>query len=269
MNHSTAGSRAALQQQGGAAARQGGANPGRAVVSYSGIQQNTLLAALAQRILNTLVAHLELLTLERGASLLVYGAPVQTIYFPTTAIISLHYATAAGPNTELAVVGQEGAVGISLYEGERAGYGAMVQCGGYAYGLDGQRLRETLGHDTELALLLMRYNKALSGQMLHNAINARQSTVEQRVCHWLLNRLDRSPSHELKVTHEQIGAMLGVRRESVSAVASKLQGEGVIQYSRGTIAVQQRAGLERHAGGLYHIAQSELRELMRDFARGA
>lgn len=239
----------------------------RPVVSYSGTQQNELLAALPREVLETLFEHLELVSLPFGKELFEYGGKMDYVYFPTTAIISLLYVMEDGATTEIAVVGHEGVAGVSLFAGERAMCSAVVQGAGYGYRLKAQHLREAFNQGGALPAVLMRYNTALFAQMAQNAVGGRHSSIEQKLCRWLLDRLDRSPGNELKVTQEMISIMLGVRRESITAAAGKLQEDGLITYRRGNITVLDRSGLERYAGECYKAAKTEYDRLLMDVAR--
>jgi len=239
----------------------------RPVVSYSGTQQNELLAALPRQDLENLFEHLELVPLPFGKELFEYGSKLEYVYFPTTAIVSLLYVMEDGATTEIAVVGHEGAVGVSLFMGERATCSAVVQSAGYGYRLKTQFLRDAFNKGGALPQLLMRYTNALFAQMAQNAVGGRHSSIEQKLCRWLLDRLDRSASNELKVTQELISIMLGVRRESITAAAGKLQDEGLIQYRRGNITVLNRQGLEDYAGECYKVAKSEYDRLLMDVSR--
>ena len=239
----------------------------RPMVSYSGTQQNELLAALPRPSLESLFEHLELVSLPFGKELFEYGGKMDYVYFPTTAIISLLYVMEDGATTEIAVVGHEGVVGVSLFAGERAMCSAVVQGAGHGYRLKAQHLREAFSQGGALPALLMRYNTALFAQMAQNAVGGRHSSIEQKLCRWLLDRLDRSPGNELKVTQEMISIMLGVRRESITAAAGKLQEDGLITYRRGNITVLDRSGLERYAGECYKVAKTEYDRLLLDVGR--
>lgn len=239
----------------------------RPVVSYSGTQQNELLGALPREDLEALFEHLELVALPFGKELFECGSKLEYVVFPTTAIVSLLYVMEDGATTEIAVVGHEGAVGVSLFMGDCATCSAVVQSAGYGYRLKAQFLRDAIAHGGALPQLLMRYTNALFAQMAQNAVGGRHSSIEQKLCRWLLDRLDRSTSNELKVTQELISIMLGVRRESITAAAGKLQDEGLIQYRRGNITVLDRHGLEDYAGECYKVAKSEYDRLLMDVAR--
>ena len=236
----------------------------RPVISYSGTQQNALLAALPRDVLENLFEHIELVALPFGKELFEYGCTLEYVYFPTNAIVSLLYVMEDGATTEIAVVGHEGVVGVSLFMGERAMCSAIVQSPGYGYRLKTKYLRDAFNQGGALPQLLMRYTSALFTQMAQNAVGGRHSSIEQKLCRWLLDRLDRSPSNALKVTQELISVMLGVRRESITAAAGKLQDDGLIQYRRGNITVLDREGLERQAGECYKIIKTQYQCLLQD-----
>lgn len=240
--------------------------PPRPSVSYGATRQNELLAALPRAALESLFVHLELLELPFGKELFDYGSKLDSVYFPTNAIVSLLYVMEDGATTEIAVVGHEGVVGVSLVTGERAMCSAVVQSAGYGYRLKTHYLREAFNRGGALPQVLMRYTNALFAQMAQNAVGGRHSSIEQKLCRWLLDRLDRSPSNQLKVTQELISIMLGVRRESITAAAGKLQDEGWIHYRRGNITVLDRSGLERYAGECYKVAKTEYDRLLTDVA---
>ncbi|WP_317205907.1 Crp/Fnr family transcriptional regulator [Janthinobacterium sp.] len=231
------------------------------VISIAGAQQNDLLRALGGADLERLFAHLELVALPAGKHLFDFGERIEHSYFPTNAIVSLLYVMEDGATTEIAVIGREGVVGVALYEAERATCGAVVQSGGYGYRLPTAFLRTLFAEGGALAQLLMRYSGALFAQMAQNVVGGRHCTIEQKLCRWLLDRLDRSLSNELKVTQDTMANMLGVRRESVTVCARRLQDEGLIHYRRGTIVVLDRAGLERSAGACYRAARAGLEQM--------
>jgi CRP-like cAMP-binding protein len=236
-------------------------------VSLAGVRQNELLAALPRKVLDSLFEHLELVALPFGQELYGYGDPLEHVYFLTTAIVALLYVTEDGGITEIAVVGYEGVVGTSLFAGERGKCSAIVQKAGYGYRLKSRYLHDALHQGGSLPRLLMRYTNALFAQMIQNAVGERHSSVEQKLCRWLLDRLDRSYSNELKVTQELISIMLGVRRESITAAAGNLQAAGLIHYRRGNITVIDREGLEKHAGPFYKAEKLEYDRLLSGFAR--
>ena len=162
-----------------------------------------------------------------------------------------------GASTEIAVVGSEGVVGVALYPAERASYSAVVQCAGYGYRLRTDVLREAFYSGGPLAQLLMRYTSAMFAQLAQSVAGSRHTSIEQKLCRWLLERLDRSTSNELKVTQEMIANMLGVRRESITGAAGKLLAEeGLIAYRRGCVTVLDRELMERRAGSCYQAART-------------
>ena len=223
-------------------------------ISITGAQQNELLRALSREELVSLFEHLELVPLTAGKRLFDFGDKMEYAFFPTNAIVSLQYVTEDGGATEIAVVGREGVVGVSMYETERANCSAVVQSAGYGYRIKAAVLREAFFSGGALAQQLMRHTSALFAQLAQTVAGVRHGSIEQRLCRWLLERLDRSTSNELKVTQEMIANMLGVRRESITCSAGKLQEEGLIEYRRGTVTVLDRSGMERRAGGCYVAA---------------
>ncbi|MGV7206996.1 Crp/Fnr family transcriptional regulator [Oxalobacteraceae bacterium A2-2] len=234
-------------------------NVGKAaqVISITGAQQNDLLRALSREELTSLFAHLELVQLPAGKQLFGCGGQMEYAYFPTNAIISLQYVMEDGATTEIAVVGREGVVGVAMYPTERANCTAVVQTAGYGYRLKAEALREAFYAGGALAQQLMRHTSALFAQLAQTVAGNRHSNIEQKLCRWLLERLDRSLSNELKVTQELIANMLGVRRESITGAAGKLQEEGMIEYRRGKVIVLDRPALERRAGQCYNSGRSQ------------
>lgn len=226
-----------------------------ATVSMAGAQQNDMLRALSRKDLEHVFADLELVHLPAGKVLHDCGSKYEFAYFPTNAIVSLLYVMEDGATTEIGVVGREGVVGMAMYESERATCSAVVQTSGYGYRLRSSVLRSLFAEGGAFAQIMMTYTFAMFGQMAQNVVGGRHCNIEQKLARWLLDRLDRSLGNELKVTQETIATMLGVRRESVTMTAGKLQEEGLIQYRRGTITVLDRAGLERAAGSCYKAAR--------------
>ncbi|HEU4372790.1 MAG TPA: Crp/Fnr family transcriptional regulator, partial [Telluria sp.] len=208
--------------------------------------QNHLLAALLDAEFNRLSPHLELITMKLGDVLYESGDRLQYVYFPTTAIISLHYLLENGGSSEIAGVGNEGMLGVSLFMGgESTPSRAVVQTGGFGYRLPPHFLLEEFNRNGPVMRLLLRYTQALLTQMSQTAVCNRHHTVEQQLCRWLLLTLDRLGPQELTMTQELIANMLGVRREGVTEAAGRLQGYGYISYRRGHIKVLDRKGLER------------------------
>lgn len=227
------------------------------LVSLRGPKQNSLLASLPESEYSRITENLALVALSCGEQLFQTGDKLQTVYFPTTAIISLLYVMADGATTEVAMVGQEGIVGMCLFLGEHATSDAVVQSTGYCYSMKTKFLRDAFNSGGLLPELLMRYANTLFTQLTLSTVGSQHSSVEQKLCRWLLDRHDRSRSKELKVTQELIAAMLGVRRESITSAARKLQRDGFIQYRRGHITVEDRDGLEQQAGEFYKVATAK------------
>jgi CRP-like cAMP-binding protein len=222
-----------------------------------GVIQNDLLAALSPNELALLLPHLELVHFTSGQELYGYGNKISNVYFPTTAVIGLLYVLADGGTTELGVTGHEGLLGVSVLMGENSPSIARVQCEGYAYKLNASILKEACNRHGKLQSLLMRYIQALFSQMAQNSVCGRHYSIEQQLSRWILERLDRLPSNEVKVTQEMIANMIGVRRESITEAIGKLQSQSLIQCRRGLIVVHNRQGLESHAGECYQIAKRE------------
>jgi CRP-like cAMP-binding protein len=187
------------------------------------------------------------------------------VYFPTTSIVSLLYVMEDGASAEIAVVGNEGIVGVSLFMGgETTTSRAVVQSAGYAYRLKAQLLKDAFFRAGPLQRLLLRYTQALLTQMAQTAVCNRHHTVDQQLCRWLLLSVDRLPSNKLTMTQELIANMLGVRREGVTEAAGKLQHAGLIHYSRGHITVVDRPGLEARVCECYEVVKKEFDRLLPD-----
>ncbi len=228
--------------------------------------QNHLLAALPTKDFELLSPQLELVPLALGQMLYDPGTQMRHAYFPTTAIVSLHYVTETGASAETAGVGNEGVVGISLFMGgDTTSSSAVVQTAGHAYRLDRHVLKSEFDRAGALQHLLLRYTQALMTQMAQTAACNRHHSVEQQLCRWLLLTLDRMPdARELVMTQELVASMLGVRRESVTDAAGHLQNMGYIRYRRGHIAVVDRAGLEKSACECYGVVKKEIDRLLCD-----
>ena len=228
-------------------------------------QQNHLLAALPAAELASLAEQLELVPMKLGEFLYEPGSQLQHAYFPTTAIVSLHYVMESGASAESAGVGNEGVVGTSLFMGgETTSSSAVVQTAGQGYRLERRQLINEFNRAGSLQRLLLRYTQALLTQMLQSAACNRHHSIEQQLCRWLLTTLDRTPANELVMTQELVASMLGVRREGITEVAGKLQQAGYIRYRRGHIAVLDRKGLEYHACECYAVVKKELARLLTD-----
>jgi len=212
-----------------------------------------------------LAAHLELVEMRLGEILYEPGGQLQHAYFPTTAIVSLHYVTESGASAETAGVGNEGVVGISLFMGgDTTPSSAVVQTAGHGYRLERHLLKQEFNRGGLLHRLLLRYTQALITQMNQTAACNRHHSLEQQLCRWLLLTLDRLPSNELVMTQDLVASMLGVRREGVTEAAGNLQRAGLIRYRRGHISVLERSGLERAACECYGVVKKELIRLLSD-----
>lgn len=236
-----------------------------AISSLHGPSQNHLLAALPAAEFEALAAHLELVPLPLGKMLYEPGTQLQHAYFPTTAIVSLHYVMESGASAETAGVGNEGVVGISLFMGgDTTPSSAVVQTAGHAYRMERRVLLQEFNRAGLLQRLLLRYTQALITQMSQTAACNRHHSVEQQLCRWLLLTLDRLPSSELVMTQELVASMLGVRREGITEAAGNLQRAGFISYRRGHISVLDRSGLEARACECYAVVKKELGRLLSD-----
>jgi CRP-like cAMP-binding protein len=208
---------------------------------------------------------LNLVPLPLGEILYEPGQQLLHAYFPTTAIVSLHYVMESGASAETAGVGNEGVVGIALFMGgDTTPSSAVVKTAGHAYRLERRLLKEEFARAGLLQRLLLRYTQALITQMTQTAACNRHHSVEQQLCRWLLSTLDRVPSHELIITQELVASMLGVRREGITEAAGKLQDAGFIRYRRGHISVLNRVGLEAGACECYAVVKVELTRLLSD-----
>jgi CRP-like cAMP-binding protein len=191
------------------------------------------------------------------------GATLSHVYFPTNAIVSLLYVMEDGASAEIAVVGNEGVVGISLFMGgESTPSRAVVQSAGEGFRLRSQLLKEEFNRSGPVLHLLLRYTQALITQMSQTAVCNRHHTLDQQLCRWLLLSLDRLQDNELVMTQELIANMLGVRREGVTEGALKLQQAGLIRYSRGHITVIDRPGLEKRTCECYAVVKKEYDRLL-------
>lgn len=225
--------------------------------------QNHLLASLPAAEFGRWAAHLELVALPLGEMLYEPGEQLRYAYFPTTSIVSLHYVLESGATAQSAGVGNEGIVGIALFMGgETTSSSAVVQTGGHAYRLAGGLLKEEFNRAGFMQRVLLRYTQALITQVSLTAVCNRHHTVEQQLCGWLLQTLDRAPSRELVMTQELVARMLGVRREGITESAGNLQRSGVIRYRRGHISVLERSGLESRVCECYAVVKQELNRLL-------
>jgi CRP-like cAMP-binding protein len=227
---------------------------------------NHLLAALPAAELERLSARLELVPLLLGEVLHESGSHLRHVYFPTSAIISLHYVLENGESAEVAGVGNEGMLGTSVFMGGDSTLNtAVVQTAGRSYRMKSQQLAEEFKRGGPLSRLLLRYGQALITEIAQTAACNRHHSVVQKLSRWLLLTLDRLPSYDLVMTQELIASMLGVRRESVTEAAVVLRQRGVISYRRGHITVLNREGLDFHVCECYAVVRTEFDRLLRDF----
>jgi len=231
-------------------------NRWHAVSARRAPRQNYLLAALPQQDYELLLPDLEPVPLPLGWTVHHAGDREQHLYFLTAGIVSRLYLTESGTSAEFALTGREGVIGIaSFLGGESAPSHAVVLSAGYAYRLGLRQLRHEFEHEGPLSHLLLRYTQALIAQTGQIALCNRYHLLEQRLCRWILSCLDRLPSNELTVTQELIAEMLGVRRVGVTEAIGRLQGAGLIQCSRGHIAVLDRHRLEARVCECYAVIQ--------------
>ena len=224
---------------------------------------NHLLAALSEAEGSRIFPQLELVPMPLANVLYESGSHLDHVYFPTNCIVSLLYVMADGASAEIAVVGNEGLVGIALFMGgETTPSRAVVQSAGSAYRLAGAQMKQEFNRAGEMQNLLLRYTQALLTQMAQTAVCNRHHTVDQQLCRWLLLSLDRLPSNELTMTQELIANMLGVRREGVTEAAGHLQESGLIRYSRGRITVLNRRKLEQRVCECYAVVKKEFDRLL-------
>ena len=225
--------------------------------------QNRLLAALPPIERERVYPELELVQMPLGGVLYESGSKLDHVYFPATAIISLLYVMGDGASAEIAVVGNDGMVGVALFMGgETTPSRAVVQSAGAAYRLPGGVLKEEFRRGGTVQQQLLRYTQALLTQMAQTAVCNRHHSVDQQLCRWLLLSLDRLSSNELTMAQELIANMLGVRREGVTEAAGKLQDAGAIRYSRGRITVLDRPALEAQACECYAVVKRESDRLL-------
>ncbi len=235
------------------------------MVSSSDAQENQLLAALPDEVLRPWLELLEPVDLQLGLVLYESGRTLSHVYFPTTAIISLLFVLKDGHSAEIAVVGNEGVVGVSLFLGGHSTPSrAVVQSAGRGYRLRSRAMNDAFNHNGPVMHLMLRYTQALITQMAQTAVCNRHHSLDQQLCRWLLLSLDRLRGNELVMTQELIANMLGVRREGVTEAALKLQAGGLIRYARGHITVLDRPGLERRTCECYAVVKKEYDRLLPD-----
>ena len=228
-------------------------------------RENHILAALPAAEFARIAPHLELVSMPLGEALYESGEHLRHVYFPTTSIVSLLYVMEDGASAEIAIVGNEGILGISLFMGgETTPSRAVVQSAGHGYRLKADLLKQEFRRAGPVMNLLLRYTQALITQMAQTAVCNRHHSVEQQLCRWLLLSLDRLSTSELTMTQELIANMLGVRREGVTEAAGNLQRAGIIRYSRGRITVLDRARLEEDVCECYAVVKKEFERLLSD-----
>ncbi|MGD0960873.1 MAG: Crp/Fnr family transcriptional regulator [Methylomonas sp.] len=226
-------------------------------------RQNRLLNALPLEEYERLLPNLERIELPLSQVIYESGGALRYAYFPTTCIVSLLYVLENGASAEIAVVGNDGMIGVALFMGGGSMPNrAVVQSAGSAYRLKVQQVMLEFNRYGEMLHLLLRYTQALITQMAQTAVCNRHHTVDQQLCRWLLLSLDRLPTNQLKMTQELIANMLGVRREGVTEAAGKLQEAGLIEYSRGLITISDRAGLEQRVCECYQVVKIESDRLL-------
>ena len=225
--------------------------------------QNSLLAALPDKDYQRFLPQLELVDIALGVPLYESGGHLQHVFFPIEGIVSLLYVTQGGNSAELAVVGSEGMIGISLFMGgETTPNRAVVQSTCRAYRLPAHVLKEQFAAGGGLHLILLKYTQSLITQISQTAVCNLHHSVDQQLCRWLLLSLDRLPGNKLQMTQELIANMLGVRRQGVTESARKLEHEGLITYKRGLITVLDRPGLEKRACECYSVVKTETARLL-------
>jgi CRP-like cAMP-binding protein len=227
------------------------------------VLQNQLIARLPTAERGRWLPHLELVDMRLGSVIYEAGDTLTHVYFPTTSIISLLHVMENGASGEIAVVGNEGIVGISLFMGgDSTPSRGVVQSAGNAYRLKARLMIDEFNKAGVVMHLLLRYTQALITQMSQTAVCNRHHSLEQQLCRWLLLSLDRLPSNELIMTQELIANMLGVRREGVTEGALKLQRAGLIRYARGHVTVLDREGLEKRSCECYAVVKKEYARLL-------
>lgn len=226
---------------------------------------NHLFAVLPEAEWARIGPHVVQVDMPLGQVVYESGDRLDHVYLPSTAIVSLLYVMEDGASGEIAIVGNEGVVGIALFMGgDTTPSRAVVQSGGKAYRLEARILKEEFHRAGPMQRLLLRYTQALITQMAQTAVCNRHHSIDQQLCRWLLLSIDRLPSNELKMTQELIANMLGVRRPGVTEAAMKLQDAGMIRYSYGHIEVLDRPGLEKRVCECYGVVKREFDRLLPD-----
>ena len=220
--------------------------------------RNYLFHSIPEKEWGSLLPYIEQVTLPLGKVLYEPGVKMDNVYFPSSAIISLLYALENGSTAEIAVVGNEGIVGISIFMGgESTSSRAVVQSAGIGYRIPSRIILNEFNNAGPVMHLLLRYTQALITQMSQTAVCNRHHSLDQQFCRWLLLSLDRLTSNQLKMTQELIANMLGVRREGITEAALKVQKAGFIKYTRGHITILDRTGLENRTCECYAVVKAE------------
>jgi len=226
-------------------------------------RQNQLLASLSEPVLSRLLPHLERVEMSVGDVIYQFGSQSQHVWFPADSIVSLIYDMEDGASAEVAIVGNEGMIGVGLFmAGETMPGLATVQCAGHGYRLSARILNEEFERSTDLQHALLCYTQALIVEIAQNAVCNRHHPISKQLCRCLLLSLDRSTGNEMALTHEMIANSLGVRRECVTVAAGKLRAEGLIDYKRGHITVLDREGLEAHSCECYAVVKGTFDRLL-------
>jgi CRP-like cAMP-binding protein len=226
-------------------------------------RHNLLINSLPDEVFDRIRPHLESAPMPQGEVLYESGDSLCYAYFPTTSIVSLLYELENGSSAEIAVVGNEGMIGVALLTGGGTmPHRAVVRSAGDAYRLKGSLLKNEFNRDGVLHRLLLHYIQALMTQISQTAVCNRHHSIDQQLCRCLLLSLDRLPSNELVMTQELIATMLGVRREGITEAAGRLQEAGLIRYSRGHITIEHREGLEERVCECYNVVKEEFDRLL-------
>ena len=221
-------------------------------------QENLLLAAISHDEWSKLEPEMEEVDLSLNQVLSESGKTPAYMYFPTTAIVSLLYMTESGSSSEVAVIGNDGVVGISLVlSGSNSPNQALVQTAGKGYRMRAQAVKNAINRDGRILNILLRYSQAMITQVTQTAVCNRHHTIDQQLCRRLLLSLDRLSANEIAITQETLASMLGVRRESVTDAALKLQSAGIISYKRGLITILDRKALESRSCECYATNRNE------------
>ncbi len=238
-------------------------NEGSRLISAHSPKKNHLLATLPEESYQRLLPELELVAMPLGWVMYEPGGRLGYLYFPISGIVSLLYVTNSGASSEIAITGNEGLVGISLFMGgESTTNRAVVQCAGHSYRMPVPALKAEFALGAEFQYLALRYTQTLITQMAQTSVCNRHHTLDQQLCRWLLLSIDRLSGRELIMTQELIANMLGVRREGVTEAEDTLQAAGMINYSRGRITVLDRPALERRVCECYAVVKKEFERLL-------